>query len=141
MTARSNLNRRTTWSGALHARDSDITWCVPTTKTFIQITLQTVRNYQQLISGLMTASEVIIERLKAGDSLIPHGLFESAARGMALTVMNADNHQLTWGVLEASIDGLLDFFKSMGSWSWCDSEFDIYDGKSKVGKGKFSGPK
>ncbi|KAA6412056.1 MAG: hypothetical protein FRX48_04206 [Lasallia pustulata] len=46
----------------------------------------------QLISGLMNASEVILEQLKAGDRLIPQGLFESTARGMALSVTNAGNH-------------------------------------------------
>lgn len=55
---------------------------------------------------------------------------------MTFLAKNANNHQLTWGVLKAAIDGLDDYFTSMGKWSDC--EFDIYDGPNLVGQGILS---
>lgn len=117
-----------------------VTWCSPKTETYLRIVLKALCNSQLIVSVLSPASDAMTKQIfsKAGDGPIPHGLFEESVGGMLFRAMNADNHQLTWGVLKAAIDGLHDYFVSTGKWGV--GSFDIYDGQHKVGTASLSGP-
>lgn len=52
------------------------------------------------------------------------------ARGVRLTAWNANNHQITWGVLAAALVALKDYM-SVQNWYGAVT-FDIYDGVNRV---------
>lgn len=51
---------------------------------------------------------------------------------LAVRVWNANNHQVTFGVLGATVHALLEYMMLNG---WESVAFDIYDGKNIVGGG------
>ena len=53
--------------------------------------------------------------------------------GLAIHVWNANNHQVSWGVLGAALEALWDFMGSGGRWG--EVEFRILDGGVEVGVG------
>ena len=64
---------------------------------------------------------------------IPRGITGIDERGLALNVVNSNNHQTTWGVLGAALTALEDYMQSMDKWG--TAEFTIFDGTNEVGKG------
>lgn len=56
--------------------------------------------------------------------------------GMVMNVANANNHQMTWGVLKSAMVVLDDFIKENGGFA--SATFDIFDGKNQVGTGKIA---
>lgn len=70
---------------------------------------------------------------KHGDEILPGGYFNwMGINGIAVEAMNANNHQLTWGVLGAALKALKQYMESNG---YRQAHFDIYDGENMVGKG------
>ena len=68
-----------------------------------------------------------------GDGLLP-GEFLEQFNHVALRVWNANNHQTSWGVLNAVLLALNDFLlvrKGMGA-----VVFRIFDGNNQVGQGQ-----
>lgn len=51
-----------------------------------------------------------------------------------VTLRNANNHQVTWGVWRAALTAVFDFVRVNGG--FVDATFDIYDGDNKVGEGE-----
>lgn len=51
---------------------------------------------------------------------------------LAVHIWNADNHQLTYGVLGAAISALSEYMQSYG---WGAATFQIWDGPNEVGFG------
>ncbi len=78
--------------------------------------------------------------LEIGDSILSSGTFaaHAASTNMAFRAWNANNHQLTWGVLLAAIRAVSNYMMVENAWG--DAEFDIYDGGIQVGRGVISGP-
>lgn len=79
------------------------------------------------------------------DSNIPNGSFEwHGFQNLAFQILNANNHQITWGVLGAAVTGLRDYFLSSPSAPGRLSEgnpdgyavyFSVKDGQNVVGMG------
>lgn len=69
-----------------------------------------------------------------GDGLIPHGLWASTSAMLSFSVVNADNHQMTWGVLGSTLWGLKDFMTQSDIYA-C-AYISIFDGINLVGTGK-----
>lgn len=68
-----------------------------------------------------------------GDGDVPAGQAKWVGNdGVALRVTNANNHQLTWGVLGVALQGVLSI---MGDGGYGKASFTIYDGPNQVGKG------
>lgn len=69
-----------------------------------------------------------------GDGLIPGGVFKWAGEhGTGLTMTNANNHQLTWGVMGAALTALYDEMERLVIGSV--GLFTIVDGDTEVGTG------
>lgn len=69
----------------------------------------------------------------AGDGLLP-GEFSDQFNNVVMRVWNANNHQMTWGVLNVAILALKDFLivnKGLGAVA-----FKIFDGNNQVGQGQ-----
>ena len=72
------------------------------------------------------------------DGVIPmsqavNGVWQwSAHAGMTLRTWNANNHQMTYGVLGA---GLLALMQWMGNGGFAAARFEIWDGGNMVGEG------
>lgn len=69
-----------------------------------------------------------------GDGLIPHGLWATTTPMLSLAVVNADNHQITWGVLASAVWGLRDFMTRSNIYA-C-AYISIFDGVHLVGTGR-----
>ena len=69
-----------------------------------------------------------------GDGVMTAGVFNNwmSDEGMRVTVANANNHQVTWGVLESALEALGDYMEQYGYGSVV---FDIFDGANQVGHG------
>ena len=69
------------------------------------------------------------------DGLLPGGRFHWADdSGLELAVWNANNHQTTYGVLQAAVSALSDCMSSRGAWGTV--RFWIFDGGREVGGGE-----
>lgn len=73
-----------------------------------------------------------------GDGDLPSGEAKWVGNnGMALRVTNANNHQLTWGVLGGALQAVTSI---MGDGPYGRASFVIFDGPNEVGKGVILGP-
>lgn len=91
---------------------------------------------------LANAAQVIFDHILAvGDGNIFGGKFQwpegefSPSQPVFLKVWNANNHQVTWGVMHASIAALVNYMSKHG---WGLGWFNIYDGGVQVGYGLFT---
>lgn len=67
--------------------------------------------------------------------MVEGGLFQWAgAERLMLRIVNANNHQLTWGVLGAAIDALGEYMNQAVTGPG-ESWFSIFDGRNEVGTG------
>ena len=84
---------------------------------------------------LAAYNSVVAHISTSGDGLVPAGMFQvsNGATGMELLCVNAENHQITWGVLGAALNALEDFMNSNQIWS--AATFGIFDGENQVGVG------
>lgn len=67
-----------------------------------------------------------------GDKAVDNGVFDWPNNGMALKAWNANNHQMTYGVLGAALDAVGDYMSFNG---FRRATFAIYDGANQVGEG------
>ena len=70
-----------------------------------------------------------------GDGLVPGWGMNWARHGFSVRAKNANNHQITMGVLGAAIDALRDYVVKEGGGTLT---FDIYDGENQVGIGSIA---
>ncbi|MCJ1305323.1 hypothetical protein MMC08_008137 [Hypocenomyce scalaris] len=117
-----------------------VIWCAPGTQTYISVTTASALPSTPLLHLLGEVSTAIAAQIQAhGDSLITEGVFSflgPAADGSAacaLHVWNANNHQISWGVLLAATRALWDYMYNTGSFGGAD--FEIFDGGNQVGLG------
>lgn len=66
--------------------------------------------------------------------LVAHGAFTFAgAQGLLFTAANANNHQLTYGVLAEAVEALTSYMRGAG---FGRALFTIFDGANAVGSGR-----
>ena len=70
------------------------------------------------------------------DGLLPEGIFRVEAGPMILQMRNANNHQVTWVVLNAAVWALVDYMVEKDKFG--TMVFDVFDGGNKVGEGFIS---
>ena len=77
---------------------------------------------------------VFAHLLQSGDGLIPAGTWQFQLDGLQFVVDNANNHQVSWGVLASAVWGVREFMLSMGIAGVV--AFSVYDGVNLVGQGR-----
>ena len=129
-----------TTSPAIHPRyTQEVLWCAPGTSTYIVATLRTFVGNPRMITDLLRdASHVIQLAINLhGDGPLDTGRFEwsSFAPGMwvQLAVQNANNHQISYGVLKAATDALNEYMMWVGY--GLVQALTIYDGSNEVATG------
>lgn len=88
-----------------------------------------------VLDTLAEAYEIIQQHLETnGDGVMPAGTFDRfpSDEGLSITIANANNHQVTWGVLMTAFEALGDWMEQYGYGSVI---FQIYDGPNQVGRG------
>lgn len=123
----------------LHKRVRNILWCCPDTQTFITFAVTHHVAPQPLYEILHDAYGSLVSHLSQhGDSVIATGSFDWPVGGqVVLRIINANNHQTTWGVMASAIWALADWMHMNGIFA--GGTFDIYDGPKQVGTGRISG--
>ena len=97
-------------------------------------------NMQEVLELLRATIKLAKQRIvEHGDEVIPVNDLVAlgsamVGEGVYLTLANANNHQLTYGVVLAAAVALSDFFSRSGGFQSVD--FQIIDGKNLVGTGK-----
>lgn len=125
----------------LNRRESQpIIWCAPNSETYV--VLVTLEGPPPdavnliLISGRNSLRRQILTQ---GDGPILNGRYVWGRRdntGVLFRAWNANNHQLTYGVVCEALNALLDY---MGQHGYSAARFDIYDGQNEVGEGMVNG--
>lgn len=121
----------------VHPRAStgSIRWCASNSATYVVLKVVTGLAQSVVLDTLAEVFEIVQQQLEAhGDGVIPARTFDRfpSDEGMLVSIMNANNHQVTWGVLQAAIEALGDFMEQYGYGSVI---FQIYDGPNQVGRG------
>ena len=107
--------------------------CAPNSKTYVMFKAVTPVAGMIIHELLDEAYDTIQGTMDLmGDRLIPGWGMDWTAADFSFRVSNANNHQITMGVLGAAIDALRDYvFKEGGG----TLAFDIWDGDNQVGVG------
>ena len=122
----------------LSGRVTNAPFCATNSRTYVLATL-----LEPLAGAASIAvSDLLIEAanflnnhiVTASDGNIAGGRFDwPGSESLVLSAWNANNHQLTYGVLSAALQALQE-------WTWGEGfgtlAFDIYDGQNQVGQGK-----
>ena len=127
-----------------------INWCAPGCKTYIRVVYvneipagttdwPTVRQY------LINAQNFIKTQITGGDKIIPEGgwlyghNWVQNTYGLEILFYNSNNHQLTWGVNQAAVVALLDYFDSVQKQGKKPGAvlFSIVDGPNEVARAAF----
>lgn len=97
-------------------------------------------NMSNIIDLLRAVIRLATQRIaEHGDGVIPISDLVTigssmVGEGVSMTLSNANNHQLTYGVVHAAASALWDFFSRHGGYQSVD--FQIVDGPNVVGTGK-----
>ncbi|KAA6412510.1 MAG: hypothetical protein FRX48_03501 [Lasallia pustulata] len=117
------------------ALPSPLVVAVPDTKTYLLILLQTRMPVGAILQFLNDAYNVLTSHIRAaGDGVIAAGRWDLEVNGIGLSTVNTNNHQQTYGVLGAAVEGLSRFFyenQERGAGVY----FYIFDGGVEVGQG------
>ena len=86
------------------------------------------------------AQAVCRQQIAADDEFLPNGAWMYGrnyvgTNGLELQFSNSNNHQLTWGVLNAGLAALADYFDTLQSLNVAPGSvmFHIIDGPNEVG--------
>ncbi|KAA6413970.1 MAG: hypothetical protein FRX48_02332 [Lasallia pustulata] len=96
-------------------------------------------NVQEIVNLLRyTIREVKQQIVQHGDRVIPATDLVTlgsamVVQGVHMTLSNADNHQLTYGVVQSAAVAMVQYFTVRGGYQTVD--FSIIDGKNRVGSG------
>lgn len=117
-------------------------WCAPHCVTYVKVTYISAipgRSWEMVQNLLGGAEDKARQHLRgAGDGAISGGTFFFQLSGMEMFIHDSNNHQVTWGVLDASLRALTEYFEGI---QWNDAAlpgsvtFVIYDGKNEVATG------
>ncbi|MCJ1301924.1 hypothetical protein MMC08_004725 [Hypocenomyce scalaris] len=107
-------------------------------RTFILITFTSLYPAGPISQMLNTAMEFVTNAVNtSGDRNIPGGFFQVRYANLLLRVQNANNHQVTYGVLGAALIALGDWMQEQGKWGALT--FEVWDGDNQVGSGGIGG--
>ena len=81
-------------------------------------------------------NNVYAHLMSVGDGLIPSGAFRFSTPVLTFSVGNANNHQMTWGILASALWGLKDFMTHVDIYA-C-AHIWIFDRIHMVGTGRIS---
>ncbi|KAA6413990.1 MAG: hypothetical protein FRX48_02352 [Lasallia pustulata] len=111
-------------------------WCAAGSRTYVVTTLTPAVEGSAILLLLDSAYTSVMTHLNLhGDGLIPGGVFKWAGSdGTGLKMLNANSHQLTWGVLGAAINVLGQEMLRLGT-GGLRGYFTIVDGETEVGTG------
>lgn len=114
-----------------------ISYRVRTTAIILKLTISQV-TFQGPITEMLLAAYDTVRNYQAQQDLglVPGGEFVQEGTGAVLRVWNADNHQLTWGVVGVVVTGLLDLISLRPHAPTV--VFKIFDGVHQVGMGQLS---
>lgn len=125
-----------TLSSPLRSRGNNpsVLWRTGGSPTFIVVYPSTVVNAVSVINVIDACYKLILHSIQQhGDVILPGGYFNwMGINGIAVEAINANNHQLTWGVLAAALKAVKQYMEANG---YRQAHFDIYDGENMVGKG------
>ena len=112
---------------------SSFLWCAPNSRTFV--TLRPLRilsevAVMELLDEAYSLTQSYIREY--GDEVIWGGVFDWTTNGLHLRMQNANNHQLTFGVLGAALYAVSDFMTKNG---WSAASFRVWDEEAWVGAG------
>ena len=111
-------------------------WCAPNTQTWVLVTFGKRIVGTVVTELLIDCYNLVGETLKdKGDGPIINGVFELSRYGLLLVAKNANNHQLTRGVLEAAINATWKYMRNRqyGGGGQGTVTFKIFDGVNQVG--------
>ncbi len=123
-------------------QDDGIIWCAQGSQTYVVVKVGWQIATTNVFTLLNQAYDLTVSQIQAqGDGLLyplPYGQIGSVfnlfdAYGLTLNVVNANNHQTTWGVLGAACWALRDFVAVRGPFATL--EFTIFDGVNEVAVG------
>lgn len=111
-----------------------VLWCASGSRTYILLTPAVAIAGHAIESLLDAATDHIIHLVEAvGDTTVTDGVFNwPTNNGLVLKAWNANNHQLTYGVLGAALDAVADYMNFHG---FCRATFAVFDGANQVGEG------
>ena len=115
-----------------------MTWCAPRSATYIVVSFAYALPGAGLHELLEDVSTSVMGHLQTNpDGPIPTGEFSYATAqwggaAVAMHVWNVNNHQVTWGVLNAAIKALEEYYRGV---EWGAVTFGIWDGLNEVGMG------
>lgn len=109
-------------------------WCARHSRTYVLVELGRLVAGESIPATIILAHNVIATRIRSlGDGPIDNGRYSMVGLGgVGVNAWNADNHQLTWGVLGAALTALLDYMRIYGNGA---ITFNIFDGAHMVGQG------
>ncbi|KAI4130810.1 MAG: hypothetical protein LQ347_003242 [Umbilicaria vellea] len=114
-------------------------WCAAASATYLKINYfnggEPGNGVSPIVIKMLSDALDQIEKHVAqnGDGIIPMGAYDYQARGFSWYSVNANNHQLTWGVVGAAVDALITFMLNYSSYGM--AQFSIFDGENHVGTG------
>lgn len=131
----SKLNHRGLIPADLELRTSkSVLWCASGSPTYVLLTPAVAIAGDAIENILDAATGHLINLVEAlGDKAVRGGVFNwPTNNGLVLKAWNANNHQLTYGVLGAALDAVGDYMSFNG---FCHATFAVYDGVNQVGEG------
>ena len=108
-------------------------WCAPNSETYIMfkaVVPVAGAVIRELLDKAYSQVQATIQLL--GDVRVPGWGMDCVRQGFYFRATNANNHQITMGVLGAAISALRDYVTKEGGGTLT---FDIYDGENQVGVG------
>ncbi|MCJ1299889.1 hypothetical protein MMC08_002683 [Hypocenomyce scalaris] len=112
-----------------------VVWCTPGTQTYLIITFVSQLPGSLVLKLLSDAYNTLVTQIaQNGDDVIPSGEFDYSGDGsLSLYTVDTNNHQQTYGVLGAAIEGLSHWMMSSGNYG--AAHFIIFDGANEVAQG------
>ncbi|MCJ1298663.1 hypothetical protein MMC08_001453 [Hypocenomyce scalaris] len=130
---------------ALHVRERtfplSFQWNAPGSQTYIRATLVAFAGDPSILNSMLNeAYQNVLSIIQAhGDGDIVNGAYRwtknpDGPLGLQIWVRNANNHQLTYGVLGAALNALNEYMTLFGA--GLTTTMDVYDGVNQVGQGQ-----
>ena len=140
-----SLSTSTSLLSALHVRERtfplSFQWNAPGSQTYIRATLVAFAGDPSILTNMLDgAYQNVLSIIQAhGDGDIVDGAYRwtnnpDGPLGLQIWIRNANNHQLTYGVLGAALKALNEYLTLFGA--GMATTLDIYDGVNQVGQGQ-----
>ena len=114
-------------------------WCAPNSRTNIIMTMaESIPD--SVVPDMFVAcfTSIMTHIVVFGDSVVQSGVFNWTVDTLAMHVWDANNHQMTWGVLAGAVHAIEDFMFHQQHWG--GANFEIYDGQNIVAQGVLGRP-